>query len=336
MFTPHIHEVSMAFKLHLLAFLVLLLSCSDDPEPPGSLQFSDDPNNISIVTSDIDLFWSIHDQANGDYQEHDFLERYFRAGTESLSQFFETKIQTASKLTQKLSDEHYHLYYLSIRENSENIDIASIQFAMNQLELSYPASVFSDVILVIGALGTGGTVVKNGNMVIGVEFFTKGPNTSTDQLSPWMATVTRSSNYLPSIVLHELIHVQQRNFAIRENLKGENTLLELSLAEGIADFVTNLILGIYFNDHLPDYADPLEKDLWFEFKSEMLGTDTEKWLFNAATSENRPGDLGYYVGYKIAEHYYFNQPDKSQALKGLLEIRNAEGFLELSDYESKF
>jgi hypothetical protein len=300
------------------------------------LQFSDSPRDISIITSDIDLFWSIHDQANGTYHESDFLESYFRAGTESLSQFFDTKIIRASQLTQKLSDEHYHAYYLSIRENSENIDKTSIQFAMNQLEASYPASVFSDVILVIGALGTGGTVVKNGNMVIGVEFFTKAPNTSTDQLSPWMATVTRSPNYLPSIVLHELIHVQQRNFTIRENLKAEDTLLELSLAEGIADFVTNLILGIYFNDHLPDYADPLEKDLWLEFKSEMHGTDTENWLFNAAKSENRPGDLGYYIGFKIAEHFYLNRTDNNQALQDLLEIRNAQEFLELSDYESKF
>ena len=327
----------MSSKFHLLLGLILisLLNCSEDPEPIHRL-FSDSPQDVSIVTSDIDLFWDIHDNAAGNFQESDFLENYFRAGTESLSQFFDVKIKNTSLLTQKLSDDNYHDYYLSIRENSENINKAAIQFALDQLEASYPTSVFSDVILVIGALGTGGTVVENGSMVIGTELFSKSPSTATDQLSPWVETVSREPDYLPSIVLHELVHVQQRNFALQENLGGQGTLLELALAEGIADFVTNLLLGIYFNDHLPVYADLLEEDLWLEFKSEMNGTDTSNWLFNAAKSEDRPGDLGYYVGFKIAEHYYLNQANKQRALQDLLEIRNAGEFLDLSDYESKF
>jgi len=84
------------------------------------------------------------------------------------------------------------------------------------------------------------------------------------------------------------------------------------------------------------YADPLEEELWLEFQEDMNGTDLDQWLFNAATVSDRPADLGYYVGYKIAEHYYQQQVDKSLALQSLMEIRDAGEFLDVSGYAHKF
>ena len=51
---------------------------------------------------------------------------------------------------------------------------------------------------------------------------------------------------------------------------------------------------------------------------------------------DRPADLGYYIGYKIAEAYYKNAADKKQAVKDILEIKDFNEFLKASKYEEKF
>jgi hypothetical protein len=42
------------------------------------------------------------------------------------------------------------------------------------------------------------------------------------------------------------------------------------------------------------------------------------------------------MGYKIAESYYKNAPDKKQAVKAILEIKDYPKFLADSRYEEKF
>jgi len=44
----------------------------------------------------------------------------------------------------------------------------------------------------------------------------------------------------------------------------------------------------------------------------------------------------YYIGYKISEAYYGNAGDKKQAIKDILEIRDAQQFLKDSRYSQKF
>ncbi len=334
---------NMGTKHHYWILLVLLLmACGDDDQPTPSSPllptFEDRPEDISIITSDIDLFWQTLDAANGNFENDHFLTNYFRGGSNELSLFYDSKIKDPQRLTEKLRIAAYLEYYNAIRENTLALadDQKSITDALQSFESSYPAAVYSDVVIVIGALGTGGTVVSNGAMVIGSEFFSKDANTSTDGLAPWIQNVTRELAYLPSIVIHELVHVQQRNFAQNQGLSGTGTLLEVALAEGIADFVTYTVLGIYFNDHLPVYADPLEEQLWMEFQTEMNNTDLSNWLFNGGSSVGRPGDLGYYIGFKIAEHFFDNQPNQTEALAQLMEIRDAQEFLELSGYATKF
>ena len=59
-------------------------------------------------------------------------------------------------------------------------------------------------------------------------------------------------------------------------------------------------------------------------------------VYEGDKAVNRPADLGYWVGYKIAESYYKNAKDKKQAVKELLEIKDFSKFLADSRYEEKF
>jgi hypothetical protein len=62
--------------------------------------------------------------------------------------------------------------------------------------------------------------------------------------------------------------------------------------------------------------------------------NASQWVYNAATSKDRPGDLDYYVGYLVTRCYYKNARDKRQAVYDILNIPDARAFLEKSGYAS--
>jgi len=68
----------------------------------------------------------------------------------------------------------------------------------------------------------------------------------------------------------------------------------------------------------------------------MTANDNSLWLYNGNSIKDRPADLGYYMGYKIAEAYYKNAADKKQAVRDILEIKDFAAFLKASRYEEKF
>ena len=110
-------------------------------------------------------------------------------------------------------------------------------------------------------------------------------------------------------------------------------LLEQALQEGSADFIGQLVSGGNINARLRDYAIPRESALWTEFKAAMHGTDVSQWLYNqGSASSTRPGDLGYFVGYRIAESYYNRTSDKQAAVRAIIEARDADQFLAQSGY----
>lgn len=70
--------------------------------------------------------------------------------------------------------------------------------------------------------------------------------------------------------------------------------------EGSADFVAELISGIRGSAAAQDFGRANERRLWAEFEPQMQATDVGTWFANDPPDE-RPADLGYFVGYRIAE-----------------------------------
>ncbi len=58
------------------------------------------------------------------------------------------------------------------------------------------------------------------------------------------------------------------------------------------------------------------------FVQDASGTDTSRWMYNGVGTPDKPGDLGYWVGYRIAKAYYANASDKKQAIADLLGVDN--------------
>ncbi len=59
-------------------------------------------------------------------------------------------------------------------------------------------------------------------------------------------------------------------------------------------------------------------------------TDLSAWMYNG--SIDKPGDLGYWVGYRIVKSYYQHAPDKRKALADIFAMTDAHAFLKKSGW----
>ena len=286
------------------------------------------PDAAKFVTSDINLFWAAYDKAKPENDLIVFRDEYLKKGSVGLQEFTKLRIGSSCGLVNSINASPK--YYAALREQS--LKVASYEKQMRaafyKLKEIYPDAVFPDVYFVIGRMTSAGTLSDKG-LLIGVDMFGRNEGAPSDELGAWHKAVVSSVDRLPYIVAHELIHYQQRYAA------GE-TLLARSLGEGVPDFVGELIAGDTINPHLHKYANSIEKELWLEFKREMSGTDVSNWLYQGEKAVNRPADLGYWMGYKIAESYYKNAKDKKRAVEDMLEIKDFAKFLADSGYEEKF
>lgn len=316
--------------------LISLLICSSiisvslgQASQPAANEPSPDPDKARIVTSDIANFWRAYDMAKPENQLEVFKREYLDKGSIGLQDFVKLRISSGEALVKNINA--HPKYYASIRESTMRIESfrPQIRAAFYALKNLYEDAVFPDVYFLIGRMTSGGTL-SNRALLIGAEMYGKTPNMPVEELGEWHRQVLASVDGVPHIVAHELIHYQQRR------MTASRTLLAQCIREGSADFLAELISGRHINSHLHVYGNPREKQLWEEFKKEMNGTDNKQWLYNGASSKDRPGDLGYYMGYKIAEAYYNKSSDKRQAVRGILEIKDFGQFLKDSGYETKF
>ena len=126
------------------------------------------------------------------------------------------------------------------------------------------------------------------------------------------------------------MHVQQ--FSALDN-DEHPTLLERALIEGGAEFGTELILS-----HPAEVTSPPlraatlghEKEIETAFVADEDNKDLSEWLDNSTLE--RPGDLGYWVGYRIVKSYYQHAADKRRALRDIIEITVPKAFLAKSGW----
>jgi uncharacterized protein YjaZ len=171
-------------------------------------------------------------------------------------------------------------------------------------------------------------------MLIGVEFFSIDASTPLDELQSFQSANVELLDSIPMIVAHEHAHILQGN-ARRLIAKPFKTLLDQSLIEGSADFVDERVSGSRLNKRIHAWALPRESALWSEFVAVMNGTDISRWLYNqGSATADRPGDLGYFIGYRIAQAYYDKATDKIRAPRAIIEVHDSAAFLAASGYDS--
>ncbi|MCO6511743.1 MAG: hypothetical protein J5I65_13215 [Aridibacter famidurans] len=308
----------------ILAILtaVYVLPAQDTAEP------NREPEKAEIVTSDIDLFWKAYDRATPENDLIVYRDEYLRKGSVGLQEFARIRIGSVCNLVETI-DSHPR-YFEGLRAGSMKIDSfkPNIRASFVRLKEIYPDAVFPSVYFLIGSMNSAGTLTDKG-LLIGVDMFGKTENTPMEELGDWHKAVISSIDRLPFIVAHELIHYQQARL-------NDRSLLAAAIREGSADFIGELISGGQINPHLQEYGNARERELWLEFEKEMSGNDRSNWLYQGEKAKDRPADLGYYIGYKIAENFYKNSADKKKAVRDILLIEDFPKFLAASKYAEKF
>lgn len=319
----------------------------------GAAHTNRDPHKVKFVTSDIVNFWRAFDLASKEGEREKkiaiFQTEYLDKGSEGLRDFVRLRIKSAKALVETV--EKLPKFYASVRPAT--LRVAEMEKKMRRslvrFKRIYPDATFPDVYFVIGVANTGGTASASG-LLIGTELYGHTPRTPRDEFPAWfrnflpdvkdekelsrlvdraLDTALKPVERLPSIVAHESCHFNQ-------NYPKQTTLLEKSIQEGSCDFIAELTAGEVINPSLKAYGDRNEADLWRDFRAEMGGTDLGKWMYNGFRIKDRPGDLGYYMGYKISRAYYQNSGDKRQAVSDVLNIKDFQDFFRRSRYGEKF
>jgi hypothetical protein len=330
-YNPEKGKISLLVKKFTQAELDLREKIKREMEPE---------NNKVVQTADIDHFWQAFDQLKTCHTYADsittFQMVYLDRATSGLTDFMKVRDFSAEKFVGAVS--RYSQFYSSVRANTYQVKQAAplIDELFAKFKAAYPNFKPFKVCFAIGAVETGGTVSEH-FVLIGTEVATATAkvdlsefhnNAYSKQLMSGDENIVQK---LKNMIAHECVHTQQI-VPLDKNAIG-CTLLNAVMKEGFCDFIGELIAGDQINKVALTYGNQHEKALWKEFKNEMCSDHTGNWLYNYGTVKDRPADLGYYIGYKIAEAYYKNAADKTQAIKDIIEMNNPLQFLERSGYD---
>ncbi len=294
-----------------LLLIVSLLGC--DKKKDTSAQH--------IVTTDIDNFWDAYDKittTQDSILQYKYIDSlYIQKGTLGLKSIMEARNYTQEDYINAINK--YPEFWSSIRENTLKTTnyVSELNEGIEKMRGIYPELKPAKMYFTIGALRTNGTTVDN-LVLIGSELAMADKNTIASEFKGNNSVGRRkyfNSNPIDDLVLlniHEYVHTQQ-------NEQVDN-LLSYSLREGIAEFVSTTAMHVPSATPAINYGkrnDNVKK----KFEEEMFfGNNIHHWLWSDFQNEFNTRDLGYYIGYSIAEIHYNKAENKQEVIKEMIEL----------------
>lgn len=303
-------------------------------------------NEKEISTRDIRHFWAAFDALASAKTYRDSVgiiqRKYLDSATNGLKEFMKVRYFSAEFYTDRIRK--YKKFYESVRKNTLLFsDPERLSDIIRQTRLLYPDGKTAKIALTIGPMSSGGTI-SNDYVLIGLEMIAGDQHCDVSEISnenlksDILSRVNEADvlSFVRETIAHEYIHTQQ---VVPSPTACECVLLEHVIKEGVASFISEKLIMKRKGEtasRASQYATANEKDLWQELKSELCTKNLQHWLFNATSSKDRPGDLGYRMGYKIAEAFYQHAEDKKAAIKEMIACDNPLLFLDKSKYDLKF
>jgi len=307
----------VAAMIAAFAGAAILASCAQGALPArGAAVASARPAQEPVIeVDDVYRFYALYDRTAGQPTSEQ-LQHYLDAGSAGLRVFAEQRRTTGARIAEAIAKNPGT--FSQARRCVEPLPRVRRRLgeALATLGRLYPEARFPPVTIAVGR----GKPVGIGSPVTGVQIGLEAL-CATDYLNP------NVEDRFVHVIAHEFVHVQQAP----ELSDGENlTVLEASLMEGAAEFTTELISGSVAYSHLPPLVAGRESEIETRFLRDKAKRDLSDWLGNG-TAE-KPGDFGYWVGYRITKAYYRNAPDKRRAFREILEMKDAEAFLAASGW----
>ncbi|MEE3623563.1 hypothetical protein UCD39_06105 [Nitrospirillum sp. BR 11752] len=257
-----------------------------------------------IRIQDVIDFYRVYD-AGGGVPSAAALQGYLDHGSDGLRQFVDLRHLSGESLAAAI-EKHPRMF----ADAKTCLDVLPavkrrLAQALPRLGQLYPPAQFPPITILVGQGNTGGTTSASG-VLVGLEALCG---------ASWMDP--NPEDRFVHLVAHEYVHVQQP--AARAEPEHP-TLLFPTLIEGGAEFLAELISGDVGYVRLKNWARGREKEIEIQFAADQDKTDLKAWLYNGVGTDDRPGDLAYWVGYRIAKAFYVHAKDKRQAIARILTI----------------
>ncbi len=272
-----------------------------------------------FFTQDLQQYWKAYDRI---IQEKDSARQasllqviYLDPASEGLKSLLRLRNYIVGEYVQNIRNRPQ--FWASMRAPMLNVQkqFPAIEKDIRKLKAIYPDLEVVPIYFSVGAFRTGGTT--DGKMVIiGAEYSLAGPNVVTTELPSYMQGFFREYKPWENLALlctHEYIHTQQK--------ESPGNLLTDCLREGIAEYLSCLATGKPSNSSAISFGKANQQAVLEQYVKDLfLMSNHYHWLWGENPNQLKVRDLGYYIGYEIAERYYKMAKDKKLAVKTLIEI----------------
>lgn len=285
--------------------LLALLSAASGPE---------------IRTSDVDRFYALYDATGGKPDVARIQRDYLDHASDGFVAFIKMRRITADRIAATLAAQPD--LYVKARGCAGQLPAIRTRLtaSLGKLRTLYPEAKLPPVTLAIGRGKPVGVANADGVM-IGLEALCAADFMVADPQDRFV-----------HVIAHEYVHVQQAA-AGSDDEKGA-TVLKAALLEGGAEFIGELMSGSVSYQHLARITRKREAEFEAGFLDDIdKPADGSRWLYNGLGTPDRPGDLGYWVGYRIAKAYYARAKDKRAAVREIIELRDPKAFLAASGWK---
>ncbi|MEO0556727.1 MAG: hypothetical protein AAF170_00950 [Bacteroidota bacterium] len=291
--------------------LGLLSACASAPMHPAQ---------TAVVTDDIDRFWEAYDRVVtlGDSAEQvrQLEALYIDRGTPGLEAMIARRGYTAADYVHAIRQ--YPRFWDAMRPRMERAGDHAQEIAegIERFRALYPALRPARVYFTVGALRTPGMTLDD-IVFIGSELALADPDVPTDEFPEMFSHLpgyfgTNPADAIAFLNVHEYVHTQQGPFG--------SDLLAMALQEGIAEFIADLATPDPSPTPAIVYGKANDTEVREAFKRDMFGSYVGFWLWSNQANAFETRDLGYYIGYAIAEGYHAQANDKAQAIADLIEL----------------
>lgn len=288
---------------------------ADNPAPPPP-----DALTARIDTGDADRFAELYARTGGRPTAEQLQREYIDRGSPGLEIFKPHRIVDGQKLAAAVAR--------SPEQYAKAVDtcLPIVKATTPELRATYlafqgllPERPLPQIYLVVGASNSGGTAGP-GAQVLGLEVLCHVAKTEEDL-----------RNLMRTFYAHETVHVLQQG----EDGATANVLLASVLQEGAADFIAGIVTGKQPDPARASWALPREAELWQQFEADLRTLDAvswdelkpgtpprqafSRWIANAGSPpEGWQSEVGYWIGQRIWERWYAQQPDKRAAIRQML------------------
>lgn len=267
-----------------------------------------------IISTDIEHFWDAYPKINNTKDtavQYQLLRTlYLNKASDGLKSLIKNKEYTEQDFMEHFTK--YPLFWQSLKANTQNLPrlYPAIYADLQKLKKAYPSFSSANIFFTIGAFRTNGTN-EDRQVLIGSELSLADKSTHIEELPLARQTFYKTQNPLEELALlctHEYVHTQQQ--PLIENL------LSKCLYEGIAEFISCKVTGKKSAAPAINFGKANEAKVVAQYVKDLfIMSNDNNWVWGQNNNHLKVRDLGYYIGYEIAERIV----DQSKLLPASLE-----------------